>query len=56
MVNETRLKMVLRNFDTFLWTSTFQNPLVYTDFDIFLDKVMSQSKDSGHFYLFGFLV
>ena len=27
-----------QNFDMFLWTSGFQNPLVHTDFDMFVDE------------------
>ena len=30
--------ILFQKFDMFLWTSGFQNPLVHTDFDMFVDE------------------
>ena len=31
----------------FLWTSGFQNPLVHTDFDMFVDELTSVNESPG---------
>ena len=36
--SEAKKKLVLRNLDMFVWTSGFHNPLVHTDFNMFLDE------------------
>ena len=33
-----KLNFGVSKFDMFLWTSGFQNPLVHTDFDMFVDE------------------
>ena len=35
---ENLWNILFQKFDMFLWTSAFQNPLVHTDFDMFVDE------------------
>ena len=35
---ENLWNILFQKFDMFLWTSGFQNPLVHTDFDMFVDE------------------
>ena len=35
---ENLWNILFQKFDMFLWTSVFQNPLVHTDFDMFVDE------------------
>ena len=32
------MEYIVPKFDMFLWTSGFQNPLIHTDFDMFVDE------------------
>ena len=36
--------MVLRNLDMVVWTSGFHNPLIHTDFNMFVDEWMSANE------------
>ena len=36
--SENLWNILFQKFDMFLWTSGFQNPLVHTDFDMFVDE------------------
>ena len=49
MLRDTRLcKVRLQEFvDMFVWTSGFHNPLVHTDFNMFVDEWMSANESSG---------
>ena len=40
--------MVLRNLDMFVWASGFHNPLVHTDFNMFVDEWTSANKIPGN--------
>ena len=42
--SEAKKKLVLRNLDMFVWTSGFHNPLVHTDFNMFVDEWMSANE------------
>ena len=35
---ENLWNILFQKFDMFLWMSGFQNPLVHTDFDMFVDE------------------
>ena len=44
--------LVIWNLDMFLWMSTFQNSLMHTDFNMFVDEVTSADENlsiSTHF-------
>ena len=42
--SETKKNLDQRNLNLFVWMSGFHNPLVHTDFNMFVDKWMSANE------------
>ena len=42
--------LVLRNLDMFVWMSSFHNPLIHTDFNMFVDEWTSANESPAWQY------
>ena len=48
--SEAKKNLILRNLDMFVWTSGFHNPLIHTDFNMFMDEWTSANESPGFVY------